>query len=58
VAMLEWPHHAVGTLVVSTAQLGDPERLEIAGTQSVLEITNGNLSFRESSTDLRLSCRE
>jgi hypothetical protein len=28
-------------------------RLEIASTQGVLQITNGNLSFRESSTDLR-----
>jgi len=53
VAMLEWPNLAIGTLVVSTAQAGDPERLEIAGTRGVLQITNGNLTFRESSTDLR-----
>src|SRR5579859_46332 len=53
VAMLEWPHRAIGTLIASTAQAGDPERLEIAGTRGVLRITNGNLSFRESSTDLR-----
>ena len=53
VAMLEWPHHAIGTLVVSTAQAGDPERLEIAGTRGVLQIINGALKFRESSTDLR-----
>jgi predicted dehydrogenase len=52
-AMLEWPRNAVGTLVVSTAQAGDPERLEIAGTQGVLQLTNGALTFRESSTDLR-----
>src|SRR5579864_2863134 len=53
VAMLEWPQRAIGTLVVSTALAGDPERLEIAGTRGVLQIINGNLSLRESSTDLR-----
>jgi len=53
VAMLAWPHQTIGTLVVSTAQAGDPERLEIAGTRGVLQITNGRLTFRESSTDLR-----
>ena len=53
VAMLEWPNRALGTLLVSTAQAGDPERLEIAGTQGVLQITNGSLMFRKSSTDLR-----
>jgi predicted dehydrogenase len=53
VAMLEWPNHAIGTLLVSTAQAGDAERLEIAGTRGVLQITNGNLNFRESSIDLR-----
>jgi predicted dehydrogenase len=52
VAMLEWPNQAIGTLIVSTAQAGDPERLEIAGTRGVLQITNGNLTLRESSTDL------
>ena len=51
-AMLEWPNQAIGTLLVSTAQAGDAERLEIAGTRGVLQITNGNLAFRESSTDL------
>lgn len=53
VAMLEWPRRAIGTLLVSTAQAGDPERLEIAGTRGVLQITNGNLSFGESAADLR-----
>ena len=51
--MLEWPNRALSTLVVSTAQAGDPERLEIAGTQEVLQITNSNLSVQKSSTDLR-----
>jgi predicted dehydrogenase len=53
VAMLEWPNQAIGTLVVSTAQAGDPERLEIAGTRGVLQVTNGIPSLRESYTDLR-----
>jgi predicted dehydrogenase len=52
VAMLEWPNQAIGTLLVSTAQAGDAERLEIAGTRGVLQITNGKLAFRESATDL------
>jgi predicted dehydrogenase len=53
VAMLEWPHQGIGTLVVSTAQAGDAERLEIAGTRGLLQITNGDLNFRESASDLR-----
>jgi predicted dehydrogenase len=53
VAMLEWPNHGIGTVVVSTAEAGDPERLEIAGTRGVLQITNGDLTFRESPIDLR-----
>lgn len=58
VAILEWPNHALGTLLVSTAQAGDPEHLEIAGTRGVLQIINGHLTFRESSTDLRVFLAE
>ncbi len=44
---------AVGTLLVSTAQVGEPERLEIAGTRGVLQLTRGGLRLFEADTDLR-----
>jgi predicted dehydrogenase len=51
-AMLEWPNDALGTLLVSTAQAGDPERLEIAGTRGILQVTHGGVRLLEASTDL------
>jgi predicted dehydrogenase len=53
VAMLEWPNGALGTLLVSTAQLGEAERLEFAGTRGVLEFGRGGLQVVESDQDLR-----
>jgi predicted dehydrogenase len=53
IAMLEWSNGALGSLFVTTAQMGEPERLEIAGTRGVLEIAGGNLTFWESNDDLR-----
>ena len=53
VAMLEWPNGALGTLLVSTAQLGEAERLEFAGTRGVLEFGRGGLRLVESDQDLR-----
>jgi predicted dehydrogenase len=44
---------ALGTLLVSTAQVGEPERLEIAGTRGVLQLTRGGLRLFEADTDLR-----
>jgi predicted dehydrogenase len=52
-AMLEWADGALGTLLVSTAQAGEPERLEIAGTRGVLELSRGGLRLLEADTDLR-----
>ena len=52
-AMLEWADGALGTLLVSTAQAGEPERLEIAGTRGVLQLTRGDLRLLEADTDLR-----
>ena len=52
-AMLEWPNGALGTLLVSTAQAGDAERLEIAGTRGVLELGRGGLKLLEADEDLR-----
>jgi predicted dehydrogenase len=52
-AMLEWADGALGTLLVSTAQAGEPERLEIAGTRGVLQLSRGGLRLFEADTDLR-----
>ena len=38
-AMFEWPGGAIGSLHVSTAESGQPERIEILGTSGRLEIT-------------------
>jgi predicted dehydrogenase len=53
VAMFEWPNGALGTLLVSTAQAGEPERLEIAGTRGVLLVARGQLRLFEADADLR-----
>jgi predicted dehydrogenase len=51
-AMLEWPNGALGSLLVSTAMAGEPERLEIAGTRGVLLLTRGRLRFWQADQDL------
>jgi predicted dehydrogenase len=51
-AMLEWPNGAHGTLLVSTAQAGEPERLEIVGTRGGLLVQRGQVSFSEAEADL------
>ncbi len=51
-AMLEWPNGAVGSLHVSTAESGQPERLEILGTRGRLEVTRGGVQFQEFAEDL------
>jgi predicted dehydrogenase len=52
-AMLEWPDGALGTLLVTTAQAGEPERLEIGGTRGVLQLSRGGLRLLEADQDLR-----
>ena len=44
---------ALGTVLVSTAQVGESERLEIAGTRGVLQLSRGGLRLFEADTDLR-----
>jgi predicted dehydrogenase len=51
-SLLEWPNGALGTLLVSTAQAGEAERLEIAGTRGALRLTRGGLELLEADTDL------
>lgn len=53
VAMLEWANGAVGTLLVSTAQIGEAERMEFGGTHGVLLLARGGLEFVESGQDVR-----
>ena len=47
VALLEWPNGALGTLYVTTAQVGAPEWIEIVGTQGNLEIGRDGLRVLE-----------
>src|SRR5205814_9422974 len=51
-AMLEWPNKALGTMFVSTAQAGEAERLEIAGTKGILRLSRGGLELFELSEEL------
>lgn len=57
-AMLEWPNSlqsqgALGSLHISTAESGVPERLEIVGTNGRLQIQQGKLIFEQFEQDLR-----
>jgi predicted dehydrogenase len=58
VSILEWPNGALGTLLVSTAQTGEPEHIEIVGTRGALVLRQGRLTFSEAATDLRQFVRE
>lgn len=51
-AMFEWPNGAIGSLHVSTAESGQPERMEILGTKGRLEILQGGLRFDRFDQDL------
>ncbi len=51
-AMFEWPNGAIGSLHASTAESGQPERLEILGTRGRLEIAPGTLRFYRFDQDL------
>lgn len=51
-AMLEWPNGAWGTLHVSTAEAGQPQRTEIVGTNGYMSITPNGLTFRRFESNL------
>jgi predicted dehydrogenase len=53
IAMLEWADGALGSVFVSTAQAGEPERLELAGSRGILEVSRGGVRFWEAENDLR-----
>ena len=44
-AMLEWPGGGLGSLHISTAEAGRPERLELVGTKGVVQLGSGKVSF-------------
>lgn len=46
-AVVEWDHGALGTLHISTAEAGQPQRFEIIGTGGHLAIRHGGLSFKQ-----------
>jgi predicted dehydrogenase len=52
-AMLEWPNGALGSLHVSTAECGRPQRLDIIGTGGTLQIGDGEIAFEQAEVDLR-----
>jgi predicted dehydrogenase len=52
-AMLEWSSGAWGSLHISTAEAGRPERLEILGTHGYLQIVKGGVTFCEIDSDVR-----
>lgn len=52
-AMLQWPGGAWGALHLSTAEAGQPERLEIVGTGGCLQISRDTLNVQQFALDLR-----
>ncbi|MGD9099844.1 MAG: Gfo/Idh/MocA family oxidoreductase [Anaerolineae bacterium] len=52
-AMLEWPNGATGSIHVSTAEAGLPQRMEIVGTGGYLQIERDELTLRRFDSDLR-----
>jgi predicted dehydrogenase len=52
-AMLEWPNGALGSIHISTAQAGQPQRLTLGGTKGVLQLGEEGLTFHQFETDLR-----
>ena len=52
-AMLRWPGGALGSLHVSTAEAGRPERFEFVGTRGYLRLSGAELWFERSDVDFR-----
>jgi predicted dehydrogenase len=51
-AMLEWPGGAWGSVHTSTAEAGQKQRLEVAGTKGWLQLDRDGLTFARLDTDL------
>ncbi|MSP13713.1 MAG: Gfo/Idh/MocA family oxidoreductase [Chloroflexi bacterium] len=52
-AMLEWPDGLLGSLHISTAEAGQPERLEITGTHGFIQLTKDAFVLNQFERDLR-----
>ena len=52
-AMLAWPGGAWGSVHISTAEAGPPQRLEITGSRGWLQLTQDGLTFSRLDTDVR-----
>jgi len=52
-AILEWPNGAVGYFHGSTAQIGQPQRIDLVGTRGILNIRAGELAFQQIEGDIR-----
>jgi predicted dehydrogenase len=51
--MLEWDNGALGSIHISTAEAGQPQRFEIIGTSGRLALGPGELHFKRFDTDVR-----
>jgi predicted dehydrogenase len=52
-AVLEWDNGALGSVHISTAEAGQPQRFEIIGTGGRLALRSGGLDFGRFDTDVR-----
>ena len=52
-AMLEWPGGTLGSVHISTAEAGRPERLEVLGTGGYLQIRRGEVILQRFDTDVQ-----
>lgn len=52
-AMMEWPDGVLGSLHISTAEAGQPSRIEILGTGGVLQLSGRGLTFQQFEPELR-----
>ncbi len=57
-AMLEWPSGTLGSLHISTAEAGRPERLEIVGTGGYLQLGRGTCTFNKCEVDFTVHMAE
>lgn len=52
-AMLEWPGGALGSVHLTTAEAGQPQRLEVLGTKGCVSVQHGELTCQQFEADLR-----
>jgi predicted dehydrogenase len=52
-ALLSWPGGATGTLHISTAEYGEPQRIELIGTRGRVVVRRGSIETRRDTVDFR-----